>query len=276
MKSRKLFISLMILALAVLVFTACEVMEKGHYTLNIVVTGEGKVGIAGEDLIEEGEIVRIYEYGKVVQIEVEPEEGYEVSWAGPDGDKVEKDGNNYKVRIIGDMKISANFIREGSATDNALFNFEEDTEGFGWSVAYGGDDSTVNAKLSNSTEIVYAGKQSLKIDYHFTSTGASNIDIFKENLNSDNYGVYKFRVYVPEESGLEFFQAFVQTTAWDWNSESPEAIEYDKWIELEVDMRENPNKGVQEIYKLGIQIAPPSNPEKLSGTIYIDSIDVVE
>lgn len=276
MKSRKLFISLMILALAVLVFTACEVMEKGHYTLNIVVTGEGKVGIAGEDLIEEGEIVRIYEYGKVVQIEVEPEEGYEVSWAGPDGDKVEKDGNNYKVRIIGDMKISANFIREGSATDNALFNFEEDTEGFSWSVAYGGDASTVNAKLSNSTEIVYAGKQSLKIDYYFTSTEASNIDIFKENLNSDNYGVYKFRVYVPKESGLEFFQAFVQTKAYDWNSESPEPIEYDNWIELEVDMRENPNKGVQEIYKLGIQIAPPSNPEKLSGTIYIDSIDVVE
>ena len=163
MKSKAIYF-LMILALAVLVFTACEVMEKGHYTLNIVVTGEGKVGIAGEDLIEEGEIVRIYEYGKVVQIEVEPEEGYEVSWAGPDGDKVEKDGNNYKVRIIGDMKISANFIR--SATDNALFNFEEDTEGF----RGGGDDSTVNANLSNSTEIVYAGKQSLKIDYHFTST----------------------------------------------------------------------------------------------------------
>ncbi|MDI9477636.1 MAG: carbohydrate binding domain-containing protein [Bacillota bacterium] len=185
MKSRKLFITLLSIALVILALTACDTLDKGYYTLNIVVEGEGgKVTRPGEGLF-------IYEYGNEVEILVEVDEGYEVTWAGPDGDKVVKAGDNYKIKIVGDMEIHAVFGEKKATEEDYIvyYDFEDGDKG-SW-VQFGSLDITIEAKGHESERSLYASNRS-------EDFAGPAIDL-KDKL--ENGKKYSFEIWVYQETG---------------------------------------------------------------------------
>lgn len=186
MKSRKLIFSLMILALVILVLTACDVLETAEYVLNIYETGEGGY------LVSPKAGAYIYEYGKEIPIEVHLDDGYEVVWEGPDGDKVEKvSETNYKVRIIGNMEIHAVFTEKSTGDDAVAFYDFEDGKSEGWS---GRGTSTVNVVDYKA----HKGTRSLLSSGRTESWNGPELNL-KDKIKNDN--TYYIEIWVYHESG---------------------------------------------------------------------------
>ncbi len=185
MRSRKLLITLLTLALLIFVLVGCEVIEVGEYTLTIVQKGEG-----GKVVRPEGEVT-IHEYGKEVGIIVQLDEGYEVTWAGPDGDKVEGSGTSFKIKITGDMEIHAVFAeKKATEKDYVVFYDFEDGDKGDWT-QFGSVELTIEAFGHESNRSLYASNRDA--DYAGPSIN------LKDKL--ENGKKYFFQIWVYQDSG---------------------------------------------------------------------------
>lgn len=222
---KKLIFAVMLVATMLFVLVGCETVDESEYTLTINVENEAGGSV---DSPESGDV---FDHGATAKIEVTINDGYKLSWGGPDGDDVggPDDDGDYIIEMDSSKEITALFEEVVASEPETLIEINQ----YELKADPNGGDAIENGV---SVETL-AGPEGDDIEVLSVSADSGNTleALYADDELADFSKYTSITFYVKADADVEL-DPLVQNADWNFHKAPTEAVTGDgEWHEVTVD-----------------------------------------